>query len=185
MRVSRLLQRLTPPGGRSHFGGSPGWAGGFTDEGLAIVNDNCFSFDYMGAAEYEGGSVPRAMQQVIENIGKYEILHMEDYGSQDAINWTPREEPHEVALPPLFVLAPPTQEKYVIELVTTMWSDPYSFKDNPKLQTAAKYPNDVRFVGWLDLDQYVLIFLDWQVCTDAFEFLKKQKPNVAKNWLRT
>jgi hypothetical protein len=186
MQVSRLLQRLHAPGGHSHFGGSPGWRGGFTDEGLALVNDNCFSFDYMGAAEYEGGIVPTSLGKIIRNIGKYETIHVEGYGSQDDIKWRPREEPWDVGpLPPLFVFAPKQKQDYVIELVTTMWSDPYYFKDNPGLQTFVKYPDNNRLVGWLDLDQDILLFLDWKVCTDAIEFLKKQKPNIGKNWLVT
>lgn len=185
--VSRYLQRLMPPGGHSHFGGSPGWRGGFDETALQQINDHCFSFDYMGAAEYEGGDVPRSLAHILSNIGKYELFHVEDYGSLDDIQWRPNEEPWEVGpLPPIFAFAPPKLKDYVISLVIKMWADPYSFKDDPSLQKIVKYPDQMRVIGWHDFRNHILLFVDGKICMDAIDFLKKnRKCDVGENWINT
>jgi hypothetical protein len=188
METTRMLQRLMAPGGHSHFGGAPGWKGGFSEEALTLINDNCFSFDYMGAAEFEGGQVPRALDRIIKNIVKYELFHIEGYGSVDDIEWRPREEERDVGeLPPLLAFAPKDMQEYVQALAIKMWSHEYrDFKEEPGLQAWVKYP-DIRdtwiAIGWLDLDNALLMFVDGPVCVKAIDFLREQNGTVGENWL--
>jgi hypothetical protein len=59
------VQRLQAPVGRSNpfsFGGGL-IDGGFSKEAMKAIND-IFSFDYMGAAEFEWGAVPTALHSL-------------------------------------------------------------------------------------------------------------------------
>jgi hypothetical protein len=69
IRESRLVQRLTKPrrglGGTDNpfsFGGGLK-NGGLSDDAMDLLRD-VFSFEYMGAAEFEFGSVPDALSQI-------------------------------------------------------------------------------------------------------------------------
>lgn len=175
MEISRKLQRLLKPGGISHFGGGPGWKGGFVDEGLELFNDKCFTFDYMGAAEFEGGEVPCSLTKIMAKFKKYELFHVEDYGSQSDIQWRPKEEPWDVGpLPPVLAFAPSNMQDYVMALVMKMWSNPSDFKENPGLQLIVKYPEiepDRAIKGWLDINADVLLFVDGKMCMKTIDVL--------------
>lgn len=65
MKQIRLVQRLKEPIGQSNpfsFGGGL-VNGGFSEEAMEMLK-NIFSFDYMGAAEFEFGGVPTAFQSL-------------------------------------------------------------------------------------------------------------------------
>jgi len=72
MEKSRLVQRLNEPTGiNSPFvfgGGMP--RGGLNKEGYALLS-KIFSFDYMGAAEFEYGALPKALTLIVENKSNY------------------------------------------------------------------------------------------------------------------
>lgn len=72
MEKSRLIQRLKEPVGYDNpfvFGGGLK-SGGIGKENMDILMQ-VFSFDYMGAAEFEFGAVPKAFDKVIENASDY------------------------------------------------------------------------------------------------------------------
>ena len=54
-------------------GGLPN--GGLSGDAMEILN-KCFSFDYMGAAEFEYGIVPVVMSFMFENREKYELVEI-------------------------------------------------------------------------------------------------------------
>ena len=62
MQQSTLIQRLKTPGLRSWFGAS-GEKGYFNEDGWDIVSP-LFSFDYMGAAEFERERTPEMFMQI-------------------------------------------------------------------------------------------------------------------------
>jgi hypothetical protein len=74
LRNTWLVQRLGEPLGRANpfsFGG--GYKnGGLSDEAFALL-DGIFSFDYMGAAEYEFGSVPKTFQKIAESASEGDL----------------------------------------------------------------------------------------------------------------
>lgn len=68
MKRSWLVQRLVEPRRVANvfaFGG--GYRnGGLSDEAMNLLSP-IFSFDYMGAAEYEFGDVPKAIQKIVQH----------------------------------------------------------------------------------------------------------------------
>lgn len=98
METTRLVQRLEPPfkpfgqlrDNPFSFGG--GYKnGGLSDEAMDLIRE-VFSFDYMGAAEFEFGALPKALSSIFENREKYRgytnmivvgpvyiICHQDDY----------------------------------------------------------------------------------------------------------
>jgi len=74
MKKSYLIQRLKAPitGHEKNpftFGGGLK-NGGLSDEAMDLIKD-IFSFDYMGAAEFEFGAMPKALQKIAKNQKKY------------------------------------------------------------------------------------------------------------------
>lgn len=72
MQQSWLIQRLTRPRVSTVFGQDNPFAfgggrknGGLSDEAMDVLRP-IFGFDYMGAAEFEMGSVPRALQRIAQ-----------------------------------------------------------------------------------------------------------------------
>lgn len=83
METPNLIQRLNRPyrdknnniieklAASLSFGG--GYKnGGLSDQAMEILQ-KIFSFDYMGAAEFEFGSVPDAMVKILKNYKKYTV----------------------------------------------------------------------------------------------------------------
>ena len=76
MKSSWLIQRLNKPYGENPFGlkdnpfafGGGLVNGGLSHEAMDILR-GIFSFDYMGAAEFEFGAVPKALQTIAANAG--------------------------------------------------------------------------------------------------------------------
>ena len=73
MKDSRLVQRLDPPASNAFglkdnpfaFGGGMK-NGGLSDEAMDLLR-GIFSFDYMGAAEFEFGAVPEALSRIAKS----------------------------------------------------------------------------------------------------------------------
>lgn len=77
---SYLIQRLQTPQDYGKFKDNPfNFGGGLKNGGLSEdamkLLRPIFSFDYMGAAEYEFGEVPRAMQKVAKFAADKELVH--------------------------------------------------------------------------------------------------------------
>mgnify|MGYP006283653309 CR=1 FL=1 len=74
MKQSYLVQRLRDPhpGHEKNlftFGGGLK-NGGLSDEAMDLIK-GIFSFDYMGAAEFEFGALPKALNSIADNIKDY------------------------------------------------------------------------------------------------------------------
>jgi len=68
-----LIQRLGPARSATPFDFGGGLKnGGLSDEAMAGLS-RIFSFDYMGAAEFEFGAVPKALQTLAEYSLKHEL----------------------------------------------------------------------------------------------------------------
>jgi len=72
MKRSYLIQRLQKPLGYDNpfsFGGGLK-NGGINEENMEMIN-KVFSFDYMGAGEFEFGAVPESLKEIMENISDF------------------------------------------------------------------------------------------------------------------
>ena len=71
MENSWLIQRLRKPIDRDRhaFGGGLR-NGGMSDENMVEIR-KVFSFDYMGAIEYEDGSVAKAINEIVANVSDF------------------------------------------------------------------------------------------------------------------
>jgi len=106
MHRSYLIQRLVKPhalsmkiGGKQIdnpfcFGGGL-VNGGLSDKAMDLFRE-IFSFDYMGAAEFEFGSIPAAFNAIAKEIKKYTTftisLKRSDLGRPSWLSWGPANE---------------------------------------------------------------------------------------------
>lgn len=97
MKESYLVQRLKKPYG-SAFGGDNPFSfggglrnGGLSEETMDLLR-NIFSFDYMGAAEFEFGAVPEALRKIVNNINDYITMSFTLPYSQVKPSWRDKSE---------------------------------------------------------------------------------------------
>lgn len=121
--------------------------GGFTDKGWQMVNQ-LFSFDYMGSAEFEFGSVPRSISQILEwskcKDVKSKLLSFKK---------------------PVWVVYHKDMEKYVELTVSDLISDDKAESKLKERCGLASYIKDKRYIdesicGWLEIDNHFMFFTD-------------------------
>lgn len=162
MKRSYLVQRLQKPRDYSRLGmadnpfsfGGGKRNGGLSDEAMGMIR-TIWSFDYMGAAEYEWGAVPEALQSMAaaelaslvinipsnDSVEVYVLAPVEDMWEARAriISWATTGEPE--TRDPL----------YLVESLT------------------ATEPSVRDCLGWLELDNGFMFFIDremWEkTCT--------------------
>lgn len=157
---SRLVQRLNKPRGEINpfsFGG--GYKnGGLSDEASGLISQ-VWDFDYMGAAEFEFGAVPKALQKLAEcTTGKLKKrsgllpFTIGDFAK------------------PIFVLCRPEHSEDVTKRIrswaVTSFTEGGEFptKEDVRLSRALattgeeEYPR--RTVGWLELDNGYFFTID-------------------------
>lgn len=166
LRNTWLVQRLTEPykgnaDNPFNFGGGL-LRGGMNEEGYRVLNQ-IFTFDYMGAAEFEFGAVPKAIEDIAKGfsegngvIGEIEI---------DGV--------------PVYYLAHKNAEKETMQRIKDLAKDPYVTKIRLKEWTCfgdaiaarnGKKPNKyaMEHIGWIELDNRFMFFVD----KEAFEKFK-------------
>lgn len=186
MEKSWLIQRLEKPlsggllGGRVkdnpfNFGG--GYKnGGLSDEAMGLIRD-IWSFDYMGAAEYEFGAVPESLRKVAVAAGQKELV---PFTITVALKDVPRhwldkgtEVPEGEAT--IYVLCQKEHKKEVGKRVLgwALGKGP-DIRDDTQITSALRPRDewDTRKVGWLELDNGFLFFTDkemWEKTCELFE----------------
>lgn len=170
----RLVQRLLKPKIKPNifhaFGGGL-LNGGFTSEAMKLLQ-NVFEFDYMGAAEFEFGGVPQALNSIA--IRAADFVNFSLTIRRDKIAPNPeRERPlgPKKLLPPipettatLYILCHKQDKDWVKSFVKNLAKNPYPLrlKENPMLNYAldplSEY--DSRYVGWLELGYGFMFFTD-------------------------
>ena len=153
MERSYLIQRLKAPTqhvNQFSFGG--GYTnGGLADDSMDLIRD-IWSFDYMGSAEFEWGAVPKALNKISQNKGKY-ITSLFNVGGKD-----------------IYIIA---HKDWIeeIEYMLVDWADggrEYRTKERVALDSAisGKYfngppiPEHLITRGWLELDNGYFFFID-------------------------
>lgn len=127
--------------------------GGFSNEAMNLLRP-IFSFDYMGAAEFEFGAVPKSLSNIANNIKNY-CQHKITINGKN-----------------IFIFCKTADTKEVEQTLTDMYDDEYKFglKEYPRLKDSlgeGKFAKDT--IGWLELDNDFFFFKD----QDAFKNVVK------------
>ena len=129
--------------------------GGLTDEAMSLLRE-IFSFDYMGAAEFEFGALPKALQQIAKaNLSAFSF---------------------EVDGRPVYVLAPSEWQQEVEARIREFAKDYgkhyYQLKEPTRLHAVLHdEPYTDRLCGWIELDNGFMFFTDeemWSKTCDLF-----------------
>ena len=183
MKRSYLIQRLTRPF-RFHgvdnpfaFGGGLK-NGGLSDDAMSLLRE-VFSFDYMGAAEFEFGAVPAALNNLACSGGTGALLGfpMEvafpKFGKRD---WCPDGYSGEGGESDVFVICRHDHKDEIVSRIAA-WAKAESYGDTKEainLFQSLHYtgePDSRCACGWLELDNGFMFFTDkemWQQCCRLF-----------------
>lgn len=154
---SWLVQRLTKPFKTSNpllrdnpfsFGGGPR-NGGLSDDAMGLIRD-IFGFDYMGAAEFEWGAVPEALQRIAKVAAEGKLVgETMTLPNGEVYLITPSEWLSQV-------------EQRVQELAKGDYGEgSYRLKESTRLSQALNgEPYTDRIGGWLELDNGFMFFTD-------------------------
>jgi hypothetical protein len=164
MKKSYLIQRLTRPADAGRMGdlvnafsfGGGLVNGGLSKEAMTLIR-GVFSFDYMGAAEFEWGAVPRALGAMTERpIVKFFFNeHGRDIYVIGALDDLPEIERR-------------------VRCWANGWSANAALKESTRLPDVlkAREPDDWQPCGWLELDNGFMFFTDremWERTAALFD----------------
>jgi hypothetical protein len=173
MERSYLIQRLMKPTDPSPFSFGGTGNGGIGKDNLAILN-KVFSFDYMGAAEFEFGAVPETFNRIIENASDFVKGSMKVHWK--ALQWKTRkmvEGNGEV-----YFLCHKEQRKEVKKRIAG-WAMGDNLSGHPKcgVRLCDSF-DDQKYHGWFELDNGFFFFTDktmWENTCGLFELPEKKK----------
>ena len=169
LRRSWLVQRLRKPRNFGPLGGNP-FAfrgglknGGLSDEAMEIIG--CvFGFDYMGAAEFEFGAVPKALHEIAKAADKGKLAAFPFDIALSAVepNWRDRKSPAPDGSATVYVLCPRDWGAEVERRVREWAAKDHTMKEPTHLpNTLRPYSEwDGDTVGWLELDNGFFFFTD-------------------------
>lgn len=145
--------------------------GGLSDKAFDLLSQ-IFRFDYMGAAEFEWGAVPKALQHIAKNRKQY-IAYTLDVRTRNKNTGT------------VYVICPEENKGYISDWIKKKAYDEYGksgrgTKEAVLLDSVldgVEYSRDLK--GWLELDTGFFFFVDKdmfnQVC-QLFEIKKNEVP---------
>lgn len=181
-----LVQRLEKPRASTVFGKGNPFAfggglrnGGLSEEAMGLLRD-IFSFDYMGAAEFEFGAVPKALQVIAKQAGEGVLLgwHFDVLLSQVKPDFRDKSKPARGAKGRVYALARADWTEEVESRVKEMAAKGYGYgaKEYIGIDSALRpdpRPDAYRreTCGWLELDNGFLFFTDeamWRATCDLF-----------------
>lgn len=170
----RLIQRLVKPKVKQNpfhaFGGGL-LNGGLTEDAMDLLQ-SIFDFDYMGAAEFEFGGVPQALNSIA--VRAADFVNFSLIVRRDKIALNPQREwplgPRSL-LPPipetsvtLYILCHKQDKEWVKPFIKKLVKNPYSLrlKENPMLNYSLDplSEHDSRYIGWLELAYGFMFFTD-------------------------
>jgi hypothetical protein len=172
-RSSYLIQRLDPPRSGTDalrldnpfaFGG--GYKnGGLSDEAMDLLRD-IFAFDYMGAAEFEFGEVPKALQGIAAcaDADSLEAFEFTILNSKIVKPWRGEASPPAPrSRSTVYVIAPEAWHDEVVERVTALTGkNPPRTKEWVGLAEVLRPDSEWqrRTRGWLEIDNGYFFFTD-------------------------
>lgn len=167
-----LLQRLkAPPASefekRIDKGFSFGGGGsGLSDESWEFLH-RLFSFDYMGSAEYEFGTVPKTLMALTHDHKQLVAFEYLLPGKRIAKRrWLKKPETGEKPDVVLFVICRAEHADGVKDLILRMAADKHEAKENTQflyVVNPAQEEWDHNTRGWLDLKDGFFIFVDQEM----------------------
>lgn len=185
MERSWLVQRLKKSykndgifGGKDNpfaFGGGLR-NGGLSDEAMDMLRE-IFSFDYMGAAEFEFGAVPKALQAIAKNADKYKALSFSLPLNKVAKGWRDKSTEDPTGNAEIFVICNKVDTDEVLIRIMSWASEPYEkthqLKETTMLSQTLRPDSDweTRVLGWFELDNGYFFFIDkemWQKTSELF-----------------
>lgn len=180
MERSYLIQRLEKPFrlaeehplfGKDNpfsFGGGL-HNGGLSEEAMNLTR-SLWQYDYMGAAEYEWGAVPEALQKLVkaDKLGVASVrIPLKDVPP----NWRDKSKEVPEGEGEVFILGPmddlPEISERVIGFATNSY--PENVRDSPRLDSALRPFDewDGKICGWLELDNGYMFFTDREMFEGA------------------
>ena len=171
MEQSYLIQRLKKPINLSRMGfktspfsfggGYPN--GGLSDEVIEFFNP-LFSFDYMGAAEFEFGALPKALKKLFSSAMTANVMEV-DSGDGDGS---------------VFEVWYICDINHVGEVTSRIASWAKAEPKNGLTKECIHLDksireNDPRFIGWIELDNGFMFFIDKKPWDAIYEMIKKSE----------
>jgi len=172
METTWLIQRLEKPrvtqGKLDHiaqafcFGGG---GGRLSKEAWALLSP-IFSFDYMGAAEFEFGAVPEALSKMVEQREEYESFEFTVPRKKIAKPWWRLRDkatsPQLETDPAIYIFCRKGDREEVTKRIVECAADTLRLKKPTMLHyTLDPEPDrNARTVGWLELDNGFAFFTD-------------------------
>jgi hypothetical protein len=170
---AHLVQRLRIPYAKAvdnpfTFGMMSHQHGCFTDEAWKIVNQ-AFAFDYMGAAEYEWGAVPKALEAMWQAGQDGHLV----WGELD-VKYPKRPGKKGLADGIVFYLCRCDDRQAVRRLIKRIALGNYRHSRDAILLDDALRRNESKprdRAGWLDLDNCLMFFVDRKMFEDTLKLL--------------
>ena len=163
MERSWLIQRLQKPSSPNPYSFGGGYKNGGLTDNAADLLGSVFSFDYMGAAEFEFGALPKALKKIATLNGSLVK------GSIDV-----KTKNNNTA--PVYYLCALDHREDVESRIMKFGKDEWSREINTKecvgLQDAIDASKYSRSLGWLELDNGYFFFIDkdmWEKTCELFE----------------
>ena len=179
MQHSRLIQRLLRPTHETFngvlmdnlfaFGG--GFVnGGMSKQGMEAIKD-IFSFDYMGAAEFEFGEVPKALSRMVDVHKELIAFSIKVETKEETSTFDKDRLFLEPVKATVYALCVKSQKDEVTKRIKSFARTPYGHDTKEAIllnQTIRKktdsdsYCSD--YVGWLELNNSYMFFTDKETC---------------------
>lgn len=176
MKESYLVQRLRKPYGRDNpfsFGGGL-HNGGLSDEAMDLLR-GIFSFDYMGASEFEFGAVPKALQEIARNSNEYQVYSFTIPLKKVAKSWRDKSKVNPVGDATIYVICKKDYFGEVKDRIIEWATGPYNsnLKEQTMLSNTLRPDGDWApgNLGWLELDNGFFFFTDkemWEKTSALF-----------------
>ena len=150
MKQTYLIQRLqrpTPGAYRNPFNFGGGLARGGLSEETAVLLDPMFRFDYMGAAEFEFGAVPKAFSAILQSFRN-------ETGCTGTLT---------IRRIPVYYLCDKSEEVDVKKVIIKLSNGEIRLKERSMFQeqfevNRTDYVKEI--IGWLELDNGFVFFTD-------------------------
>ena len=182
MEKTWLVQRLNPPFGKGGMDNPYAFGGGLVNggikpEGMALLRD-IFSFDYMGAAEFEFGAVPTALGTLAEKASDDELVAFSfeiDVRKDVRPPWRKSTDPNPQAgtMATIYVICDRSHASEVESRIRQDAKAELRLKESTLLSAVLRSEPDwqPQCRGWLELDNGFFFFVDremWEKTASLF-----------------
>jgi hypothetical protein len=141
--------------------------GGMNAEAYDALNQ-IFTFDYMGAAEFEFGAVPKAIDAIAKGFGEGNGVTGEIEIDGVSVYYLTHKHIEKETQDRIRKLAQDPYKKQIRLKEWTLFGDAISVR-NGKLTDARKDDFVMNYIGWIELDNNFMFFVD----KEAFEKFKQ------------